>query len=621
MKDLWSDFGVRPGVTVEELDRSYVLRRSKAKGKHKDLRLAWKILRDPYAAAAYGNYKQIRSVIEAGFFDDEVEPENYKPERNDLNWLTTPFQKIINNIHDLDSDTIDHFQKIPPVVLLSTGAFSPIHQGHLMMMENAKKELENRGRTVLGGYISPSHDKYVFGKYKDVLFLDTSHRLRLCEKAVAHSDWLMSDPWEARYNDVPITYTDVITRLEAYLAKHLHVNFPVVVFYVFGGDNAPFARLFAKKGGCVCIKRPSHEDRLVSISHDPLITGNNNILIVDAFYDQPNISSTEIRNGTKEGLASIDALLKEWQHQYPKASENKQKYIYAIRNDSRYATKIWTRKNSEIDLTLASLEFLDKLSRNLEFAFSNCSSPDIPILVEPILIDLNDQQNYVTVLEHNKPIINLDTCTFSSQKLDFSRLFSLCDGQCRWERLVCRPGSESMSKQFAVIKPGKYDLIDDDIATGYTVNSIMEIAPKNIKIDKRVGLLQEYLDKHKDQINPKGDKELLDIVDFRDFLVGSLDSGLVVSMPTGEIIRAPYLLPYVSLVSRGMIPPSVELSVSMQIWKLNITFHNYLKSEILLEDSDPSFIKLMKYIGFDDKTRMVDICRWHLNRLQKLAFK
>jgi len=50
----------------------------------------------------------------------------------------------------------------------------------------------------------------------------------------------------------------------------------------------------------------------------------------------------------------------------------------------------------------------------------------------------------------------------------------------------------------------------------------------------------------------------------------------------------------------------------MQIWKLNITFHNYLKSEILLEDSDPSFIKLMKYIGFDDKTRMVDICRWHL---------
>ena len=621
MKDLWSDFGVKPGVTVEELDRSYVLRRSKVKGSHKNLRLAWKILRDPYAAAAYDNYKQVRSVIEAGFFDDEVEPENYKSERNDLNWLTTPFQKIINNIHDLDSDTIGQFQETPPVVLLSTGAFSPIHQGHLMMMENAKKELENRGRTVLGGYISPSHDKYVFGKYKDVLFLDTSHRLRLCEKAVAHSDWLMSDPWEARFNDVPITYTDVITRLEAYLAKHLHVNFPVVVFYVFGGDNAPFARLFAKKGGCVCIKRPSHEDSLVSINHDPLITRNNNILIVDAFYDQPNISSTEIRNGTKEGLASIDELLKEWHHQYPKASENKQKYIYAIRNDSRYATKIWQKKAKEIDLTLATIEFMDKFCRSLEFDFSNCSPPDTPMSVKPTLIDLNEQQGYVTEMERNGPIINLDACTHSDTKLDFSRHFGLCDGQSRWEHLVSRPGRKAISDQFLAIKPGEYDLVDDDIATGFTIKTILELAPKEIKINKRIGLLQMYLDKHNDQINPKGDKELLDIVDLRDFLVGSLDSGLVVSMPTGEIIRAPYLLPYVSLVSRGMIPPSVELSVSMQIWKLNVTFHNYLKSEILLEDSDPSFIKLMKYIGFDDKTRMVDICRWHLNRLQKLAFK
>lgn len=621
MKDLWSFFGLKPGASLPEIDTAYLNKRAQTKGDHKDLRLNWKILRDPFAASAYTNYKNTKAILEAGFFDDETEPEDKKPERDDLNWLTTPLHKIQKNYKLLDQSTIDSLQTKPAVILVTTGAFSPIHQGHLKMMENAKKELESRGRVVLGGYLSPSHDKYVSTKFHDALFLDTPHRLRLCDKAVADSDWLMVDAWEARYNDVPITYTDVLVRLEAYLEKHLRVSFPFVIYYVFGGDNAAFARLFIEKGGCVCIKRPSHEDRMLAINHDTKITSRNDIVIVDAFFDQPNISATQIRKGLKPTIPVIADLYQQWQSFYQDPTQKKTNFNYAIRNDSRFATKIWSHKFTPEESILASLSFIGDLGQALQKAFINSASPDMPAQIYPIQIDLNEQQDYVNQLDRTGQVINLDVCTVSEHKIHTSRLFNLCDGQCRSETLVARPGHESLSDQFSHIKPGEYTIVDDDIATGFTVDTIMKLAPSGIKATQKIGLLQKYLDKHQSEFNPEHNRQILDIVDLRDFLVGSQESGLVVRLPNGDLCRAPYLLPYVSLISRASIPPSVELSVAIQIWTLNLSFHLHAHTPVVLSDCDPQFQKLMKYIGFSDSDTISDICRWHISHLKRLAFR
>lgn len=621
MNHLWETFDLHPNSTIEEIDNAYVKTRANFTGDKKILRLLWKILRDPFASSSFSYYKNPRAILDAGFFDDGIEPEDFKPERDNLNWLTTPVHKIKNNLDVLDLQTLESFASKPAVILLSTGSFCPIHQGHLMMMENAKKELEAKGLTILGGYFSPSHDSYVSAKYKDALYLDAPHRTRLCEKAVAYSDWLMVDQWESRYNDSAITYTDVLIRLESYLKKHLLPRLNFEIYYVFGGDNSAFARLFIKRGGCVCIKRPSHEDRMLTINHDPLITSNNKIHIVDAFFDQPNVSSTQIRDGNVACLESIESTYKKWFDYYTHPVDTRPKFTYCIRNDSRYATKIWSPKLDPIDLTLASIEFMDKLNRTLENVYANCFMPDQPIKIYPVQIDMNEQQDYVSEYDRQYSLLNLDACTHSSIKFDLSRHFGISDGQCRWEHLINRPGTPSISQQFSSVKDGEYFLVDDDIATGFTVNTLIKLAPPGIKITQKQGLLQKYLDNHQKELNPDNDRPLLDICDFRDFLVGSKDSGLVVSLPDGQLVRAPYTFPYVSLVSRASIPPSMELSTAIVIWQLNVNFHHYLHGKLILSDSDPSFTKLMNYIGFKNDTPLIDICRWHVTMLKRLAFK
>ncbi|MBI2464661.1 hypothetical protein HYV64_00830 [Candidatus Shapirobacteria bacterium] len=618
MINLWKIFGLKPDATIESLDKAYIELRSGERYDKDKLRLYWKMLRDPFYGRAVRKYHDPKIIEEAGFFDDGSEPEDLLDLRSDPRMMTTPVHKIINQIKDLPEETRANFSTNPPIILLTTGAFCPIHEGHLMMMENAKKELESRGKIVVGGYISPSHDTYVFKKYKDTTFFDAPHRLYLCEKAVAYSDWLMVDNWEVRYNEYLINFTDVLRRLENYLKFHLP-EIPLKIYYVFGGDNAAFARTFINKGGCVCVKRPSHEDRMLKIKHDPYITSNNEIVIVDAFFDQPSISSSEIRSQQKPPLPAIEPLFDKW-YNHPVHSFDLQEKKYAIRVDYQWSTQIWENINSRYELTIANIEFLDKFSKFLENSFSTCSLPDQRSKVKVQPIDLGAQKEIVEKYNQENEVINLDACTEGKYNLGFSRHFGISDGQCRWEHLVNRPGNPSIEEQFSKIEAGKYVLLDDDIATGFTVNTLLKLAPPTIEIIEKNGLLQKYLEKYHEKLKLEAD-DLVDINDLRDFMVGTRGSGLVVSLPNGELCRAPYLLPYVSMISRGSLPPSMELQFSLQIWQLNISYHQSLGAKIKLKDCEPSFVTLMKYLEFDDETLLVDICRWHLDFLKRLVRK
>lgn len=222
------------------------------------MKLLDKIKQDPFASLTYQKYHSVKTIIDAGFFNDGQDSSYSSSPICDPHWLTTPYQKIVDHLKNTKS-------KKSRAILVSTGAFSPVHQGHLAMMESAKQVVEKHGWDVVGGYLSPSHDTYVSSKYKDTKSIPISERLIQCQQMVASSDWLMIDPWEGQYNRVPITYTSVILRLELYLQINLRPNLPFTIFYVFGGDNAAFARLFIGQGNCVCVTRPGYESKVTEI--------------------------------------------------------------------------------------------------------------------------------------------------------------------------------------------------------------------------------------------------------------------------------------------------------------------------------------------------------------------
>lgn len=82
---------------------------------------------------------------------------------------------------------------------------------HVHVFEAAKKMLEKKNffgaillcllcssivYTVVGGFLSPSHDDYVTGKLGNEA-IPAVHRLAMIERALESSSWICAEPWEA----------------------------------------------------------------------------------------------------------------------------------------------------------------------------------------------------------------------------------------------------------------------------------------------------------------------------------------------------------------------------------------------------------------------------------------
>jgi nicotinic acid mononucleotide adenylyltransferase len=178
-----------------------------------------------------------------------------------------------------------------------TGAFSPIHAGHIIVMKTAKSELEKRGFCVIGGFLSPSHDEYVNLKDGGRAKLDAKYRVSLCKKAVKGSDWLMADGWESQHVTKPINYSVVYRRLKKYLAHKFPTNSQINVCLVVGGDNAAYSRIMSGHGYCVCIDRHNSNLRFKKILEEPGIKANRKIIMVSYKKEYLNYSSSSIRRG------------------------------------------------------------------------------------------------------------------------------------------------------------------------------------------------------------------------------------------------------------------------------------------------------------------------------------
>ena len=94
------------------------------------------------------------------------------------------------------------------------------------------------------------------------------------ETSIFDSDWLMADGFGVHGTDRDLNFTDVISRLEAYLSQHVRSHRPIRVVYVFGADCARFTHTFLARGDCVCVPRPGSEAALAKYAADPLVATN-----------------------------------------------------------------------------------------------------------------------------------------------------------------------------------------------------------------------------------------------------------------------------------------------------------------------------------------------------------
>jgi nicotinic acid mononucleotide adenylyltransferase len=192
--------------------------------------------------------------------------------------------------------------------------------------------------------------------------------------------------------------------------------------------------------------------------------------------------------------------------------------------------------------------------------------------------------------------ISLDPMLPARHNLAISRLFA--PGGYEAIGHVARPGTAPLAEQAALIPPGHYVLRDDDSITGGTVAAVRGVLPSSVTISAvDVALTHE-------------DDE--DVVDARDFLLGSDDGGLVLRLPGGGVGRAPYVLPYVDPFARASISASRELSIA--VWALNA--HVFEPTRLRVRDLPRA---TRATLPLPDAMKLDEACAWHIERLRRSA--
>ncbi len=359
----------------------------------------WKIKRDHFYADLYREFGQ-SYIEEAGFFSDTAKTDVEL--KDSVNILCTPLANIskalANNIKN-------------PVVLLTCGAFCPIHNGHVEMMVNAKSEIEKMGYNVISGYVSPGHDEYIYDKNKEKA-IPIHQRIKLISEMIKEHDWLNVDPWEGLFCKVAVNFTDVVRRLELYIEHHVGIHVPVV--FVCGSDNARFAKTFKNQGMCVVVNRPPYDEKYTKYRDE---IKNENIFWANGTNDA---SSTKIRN--------LDVV---------KASTTKKNlYIRAEGKDEREA---------------AIIELLEKRFNSITIS------------------NVDDQSKIFEQIKKSEgySLISLDSLMPAKHNLKISRQYDLFGD--KFIRYTKRPNSNDLEIQAKYIPKGKYVLFDDDIHTGGTI--------------------------------------------------------------------------------------------------------------------------------------------------------
>lgn len=504
---------------------------------------------DCYYQTAFEYFNSHQQMISAGWID-EVKNNNGSKVDPLLELITTPMGKL--NISK------DKKNKI----LVTTGSFGPFHEGHINMMNQARKKIESEGYHVAGGYVSPSHDTYV--RTKNNMYLDIYDRIDIIEDILEKNDWLMLDKYEALYTPIPINFTTVIERLKDYLKFHLAIDVDIV--YVFGGDNIEFARAFVSHGEFVCVLRD--KSTLIDMSFMP---SNERFRLINDEHaivekDSSSIRELFIENNLDDDIAPY----------------------YLLRDDSLQSSFFQISRDDVKNLS------------NIIKKYSN---------KKVLRMDVDEQATLANrVIDETDRVVSLDLYYQGNAQLDVCRLFDISETQTSPLELVFRTSSEDTFMLEGL--GGSVVILDDDKASGKTMEMVKTLlASKDIVATKEVFLNTLF-------INNQGikHKDIYDIVDVRDFLIGAKYGGLCVRLPDGSKARSPYIAPYVNLKTRAKIETKHHHEFSLEI--LNWNRKLFEKHDILLNDICELTQQLFDYIGFNKNTKMTEICDWHIEKLK-----
>lgn len=538
-----------------------------------DATLRVKALRDPYYRVLANVGASADQLLRAGFFDDKLASSVRDHVRWDPTMPTTPVRKLQSN----------RMLSGRSLVLLATGAFSPVHRGHLAMMEGARRACEAAGYWVVAGYLSPGHDDYVNLKQQGAAALHHEHRIALLEEAVSSSHWLDVCPWEARYAPTALNFTDVLDRLKEYLAHQ--TGKPVDVAYVFGSDNAGFLDAFHGAGLAVCVQR-------VGVPRDFVQKRASRANWLYGTADDYGSSSSEVRAGASH-LVPDAAKARYAALNPPSAPSPCERPLYLIREDIEHALKDWEGIAPD-----SGTWFESRLVQLFRDTFHTEGMP-----VEVRGLSLQHQREMLAKLSGTHAILSLDVCAPAEFNLGFSRVFAVSGGQVFSKLLGSRLGKPSVSKQIAQQPMQPVWLVDDDRSSGLTEYTVS----RWLRESGRPVAGATYLNHLSLQDAGLDHREVRDIVDARDFLLGGADSGLVVQLADGELARAPYVFPFVNLVFRAKLPPAQVSTFCTRLWLLNVEWFEAHGPQLTVADANPGTRTLLKSMGFVDSTLLLEV--------------
>lgn len=518
-----------------------------------DERYAWKALSNHAYASLYAKERNTEALYRAGFFDDGL-PKlavHYKVEN--AYFATTPLQKLISNFHKLGPSHRHH------AVLVTTGGMAPIHDGHIAMMEEARKIAEARGYDVLAGYFAPGHDSYVGQKYGGTAAIPAEHRCAMVELAVQDSDWLDCDPWAARYMPAEINFTDVRRRLDDYITHQTGIL--VDVIYVYGSDNEGFGDALPDRS--ICVPRSAFSSKLAREgNHDHLNPKVRDYLLT---WDKPDTGTLP----------------------------------YLIRNEENEAIARFTLQAPIEELEKRRIQLQSAVRLGIAQLFKTIGHQN-----KVHLLSVSEQIHQAREVIGDRKTISLDPFFKGDHRIDSTRYFAMSEAQLKPLFRAERQGDIALEDQGKAIPAGEYVIVEDDMVTGGTIMSAISVLPRDVKVVDKV-ILSDFAD--------YAGVEYFDVVDLRDFIVGSSYGGLSVLTGNGSKARAPYALPYVSLRARAKIPANAELEISRIIWQANVRFFKGLG--ITIADCDDGFQVLATDLGFSQSCNMEDFCQWHVDRL------